>query len=905
MKNSHKLLSLFLCGIIILSIFFTLPIKVSASGGFTSVDSISNPKQRNAYKIWSVAICAGLSKEAAAGWIGNAERESQIDSTLFEGWLDYRNQDGWTADDKALYVWNDKKSDIAESAESLCYYTVNFLFPYYASNGWGLEASQDDHISVAAVQPNGTTHLIHTGAYIGDGHYMPGIGHIQFTGVRASNLMNYASQVGERWYDLDTQLVQILRHEGNYQDGHSNYILGEYANITNVEEAANKWKWVVEGCGNNEPDTTREEYARAWFTLFENCKPDIRYARMILKKANVPFKYKGLNYIKTIEDKSAIQELSGRAIQLPQSTGFAFDVGGTADKYAEDAAIAILKSIPSYVEGGEENTQYPDANGEKKYSLYDLFGSDLHFYRYYGEATQPIQLLDHIFSAYTQDMMNSLTIKDTIFYTTHRYLSCNVYEGRPQVLTNADIQEGQQDPRVSQIETNRFNGSTYVRASFRIEVAKYITALVSFLMGDTVISTLRWVADKLTDFEIWNNAAVPIIKIIVGIMAIFFVWSLVKHAINYATGKRGSIKHILTRFFTGVIAVALILVICDHPKAFTELIYKSATVIDNVFESALTEQVYEDDVVGSTDGTKTIEAMLWRITVFEPWCKGQFGRQYDELYTQFADVEDAKKMPQSYIPQDADLSQLVGQNGVLYDSANYTGDVIVPVGNSTYIRNWAAYLYSCQSKYHIDYNYMSGKDSVPTEIKFPTMYTTAQDTTIAADTFRVLDAQMNISPQIDADGNVKYTYSGSKILEPELGTQSGLMVTYSLILLISFAPAIFMKLKNLLMLFVTFFSLIYHSIVEVAKENQGFSDFGKSLKKYFVGYCLACLKLFILVIAFNALVGQGIIKLILYGLLVLVVYGINLNEANKEIKDRINRAKAIHNRRVKHIGNRF
>ena len=859
------------------------PLIVNATT-YTSVNNISDPKIRNAFKIWSVAICAGMSEAEAAGMIANAEAESGIDGTKLESLYGEEYTIG---------------PQHQQAFANLCNYAINTMFKGYRDRGWKIIGSTDAHgHKVESITPSNYPHSVTSSAYIGKtrtgslDHFLPGMGMFQFTGETASRLMYFASDIRHTdWYDEDTQLVYIYRLTGEYLYGRADWILNKYIGNqygNSPEYCADYFKWVFE-MGKSDStfnpndqkciDTGRETKAREWYTRFHNnngINCDYSYGVRILNEAGFPIKYISDNRIK---ERSILHTYFCPVIEITLSNGFDFDIAGEADNYAKEASISLLRHMPEYTTTGHVQEGI-DPVVDKKYSLYDLFGSDIHWYRYFGESTYPATLLDYVWSGVDQHKEDQLwgsaqSVLKTVFYTSETYLSCNVYKDRPTVLTTASVAEGKTDPRVSLLLLGHFNGLSYVKGSLFMEIAKKIVSLVSYFMGPEPIYQLKSVFDFITGNEIWGTVAVPLVMLIVAISMIFFIVSLVGKAKNFAIGK-SSLRELLKRFIIGVLALSIIFIFAARPETLNNIVTKAATIVDEVFNSAMTASHFEDDVVGSSDGTNTIEAMLWRTAIFEPWCKGQFGYSYNELYTQYAtDLADGQsKMPQSILNPD-DLENL-NEGEYLYNSAEYTGDVIVPVGNNRYIRNWAAFLYSCQSKYHIDYEYTSGKKSPPAEINFPNATTTAYDTRVYADIFRVIDAQMDISPQIYKD-NIVYNYTGSHKIDTSFNTQGRLMIVYAIVLFAAFMPAIISKLKNLALLFFTLIQAIFYGIKELAKEGSGLNEIPEKIKTYAIGYFVAALRLYILVVLYDILVGKSIVQTIMFGFLTVAVYSLSVD----------------------------
>ena len=127
----------------------------------------SNTKE----KIWNYLISKDISKNGAAGIMGCWEQESNNEPNRLEG--DYFDPD--------------RAKEAIKSNEKLDDYTLNFLFPHYDSSG---------------VAYNRTFYNQDTR----DGHYYPGFGLAQWTGINGEKLMDYAKKRGTNWWDLKTQL---------------------------------------------------------------------------------------------------------------------------------------------------------------------------------------------------------------------------------------------------------------------------------------------------------------------------------------------------------------------------------------------------------------------------------------------------------------------------------------------------------------------------------------------------------------------------------------------------------------------------------------------------------------------------------------------------------------------------
>ena len=584
-----------------------------------------------------------------------------------------------------------------------------------------------------------------------------------------------------------------------------------------------------------------------------------------------------------IDDRSVLYSYASQVIEYPSNQGFIVDK--TIDLNSKN--VDVYKGYVNYLNGNSDDS--------KKYCLYELFGEDIHWYRYMGEATYSPTLLDHIWSAVDQDKVNDLSITD-IFYSAPNYLSCHVYQNRPTVLTMNDIDSGNTDPRVLSIYTGWFNGYSYVSGSVSLTIAKFIVSIVSILVSHTLLDKIVEVINDLETTSFWLDIMRPIIWFLIASVTIFFIISLVSKAKNYSTG-RGSAREFFARFLVGFMCIGFTLAATFNPTALNNIALGAATIVDQLFEASLSSTVDGDEVVDVSDDDLVMQAVLWKTAIFGPWCRGQFdGLEYNQLYTNYAALSaDSGKsaMPQSNETPE-DLSE---DKDSYFNSTALTGDVTVPIGNGTNVKNWAAYLYSCGSKYHIDYSLdvdTAAEIDLNAEVQFPTANTTYNNKELMADTFRVIDAQMDISPQYFEGGVSVNNYTNSHRLTEDFMMQ-GTVAIFNSLLLFVLIPAIWQKIKNFILLIVTTIKIIYFTILEVFKEGNG-KEFWSSLKDSFLGYFIADIKICILITLYTIFADKGIFMAILFIVISIVVYGFNVQDVKQFINNTKYKVSRIKNR---------
>ena len=161
---------------------------VTAKTGGGDVPKISATESKN--KIWKYLRRKGLSEYATAGAMGCWEAESSNKADRVEG--DYlKSYPG--------------SSTVLASKKSIDNYTQNKLFKIYANNNPPININKDGYKG-------------------SDGYYYPGIGLAQWTGPRAQKLIDYGTQTGQNFRDVNTQL---------------NYFWSEFQNRTGLKDKLN------------------------------------------------------------------------------------------------------------------------------------------------------------------------------------------------------------------------------------------------------------------------------------------------------------------------------------------------------------------------------------------------------------------------------------------------------------------------------------------------------------------------------------------------------------------------------------------------------------------------------------------------------------------------------------------
>lgn len=572
-------------------------------------------------------------------------------------------------------------------------------------------------------------------------------------------------------------------------------------------------------------------------------------------------KEEGEENINTIDDYSVIQEIFSPTTNITLTDGSILST--TNDEKDERTKInsEILK-----------NTQFATAEESsgktQKYNLYQRFGPKLQYMEYIGEITDTIELADHIISAATEDKIDEIKITDDIIgYESSKYLSTVVYKDRPPALDENMLKNGYIDSRVSTYkEFSLGKLFVLVHAKFILAISTFIVGTVNLFIDNHFFVFILDTFKKIVQSDLWNMVGVGV-NFILGIFILFYIVSLIKHAIGYARGLSGeTIGVFITRWLVGAFAIGLVSLFIANPTAMLDKSEKVIVFSDSIINDNISTVYKDDPIISSETGEYAMQAMVWETALFDPWCKAVFGKEYNQCYTQYADVPDDQKLEQSYQKDHENPDNLEEDSEIFYDSAMCTGDVFVDLGNGHLERNWAAYALSTMSIYHIGNEVYEDEIDTSTYNHFPIAKTTYRNKNLYADTFRWIDAKMNISPQyfVEDDENTYFNnYGNSRDFTTHYYRYSWEMLWKS-ILLAMLIPVIVLRLKAFLGILYVCIKGIYYSLVELAKENKGLSAFWDDIKENVMQYIYRSFQLYILLFIYTSLVDKNFLLQCLY-----------------------------------------
>ena len=508
-----------------------------------------------------------------------------------------------------------------------------------------------------------------------------------------------------------------------------------------------------------------------------------------------------------------------------------------------------LDSGKSFYETEEDEKAREEINNkaykeslDKNYSLYDRFGGHILFVPYFGETKIITGLLDRFYSEYANNNGDFQLKKEDILKLFEISAVSNniVYDGRPDILSTEDIESGDKDPRVATYIGVHPRGGEAHLGNFYLTISSGVSKLIGWATGSGLYKTVSGVWDKALGSGLgkllkWGIGFILPMGMVFWIISIMFTGNKILRG-------RASARKLGTDLLGALFSLSLIYALASNPTAFSSLLTTGVSLWDQTLDKAL--QVGTSEVVKSDDTKHVREAMLWKKTTLDPWAKGMFGRDYEHMYTLYEDsVSQDKKLPQS----DDDVLSPWDDGSKKYNSKEITGDAFVEIGPNKKVRNWAALAWSTQSIYHIDAVLGKDKEDAKKEVKaegkdrddsintWPRAKTTPLNNNIYVDSFRWVDALLDISPEY-LNNNVKIlNYTKARNYETNF-IAAGLESLYMTFLLLPIGLLGFKKIRVSVIVASSVVRLLYYSVMNYYKKYIAVY----SLKLLFTFYFFSC-----------------------------------------------------------------
>lgn len=482
----------------------------------------------------------------------------------------------------------------------------------------------------------------------------------------------------------------------------------------------------------------------------------------------------------------------------------------------------LRESYNSNIAKGEE---------EKDLSLYDRFGGNLKFIPYYGEKKFKITIADKIYGNIKDNNKDFVIELDDIFEESRAKINNKVYDGRTDIVSEENYDAGFEDPRRSAYTGLPSSGGSGTLGNAYLTFSNLITETVIYLSGRGLFEDINTLWDYAIDSGVYEYIE-TMTKSLMPLVVAFFVFGLLRGIIGLVKGNE-SIGKILLKVLNFLVSIGIIYLMLVNPNVFRDLTSMAITKTDELFDKALVDEANE--VASSDDDKYLLLATMWQKTVLDPWSQGMFdGRTYDEMYTQYSDKPDSKKLPQSN-----DNIREEWDEGKKYSSKTVTGDIKIPKGNDKFVRNWAALAWSTQSNYHInavEASEESDDSDVNMNDTWPKAKVTPNNNDIYVDNFRWLDAKLNISPGYVSPEKHDNNYIKSDPYKESFIKYGFKSILMALLLLPMLNP-IFRKLVVLVQIITIGVRWVYFSIMSIIKPyDQRYSQLSNIKNLFFPVY---------------------------------------------------------------------
>lgn len=463
------------------------------------------------------------------------------------------------------------------------------------------------------------------------------------------------------------------------------------------------------------------------------------------------------------------------------------------------------------------NNKIIQGTEDRTLSLYDRFGGNIRFVPYFGEKKFGINMADKVYSNIKKNNGEFTINAKELLKESDAKVNNKVYEGRPDIISESEYEAGLVDPRRSAYNVVSDTGGEASVGNMYLEISIAINSLVSYFVGNHLYEDVTHMWDVATNSTVFTIAS-KLINSIMPLIVMFFVIYLLFSVSKLLKGER-SIGEVLIVTISFMLSVGIVFSTLANPsvlKPVSDFIIKGT---NDVFSSAL--KVDANEVTKSDDNKYIIEATLWSKSVLDPWAMGMFdGRKYDELYTQYAG-NNKSKLPQSH----QDILEKREDGSRRYGSSYLTGDVKIPLGHEQFTQNWAALAWSTQSLYHIDaVETKKEETTAQTEEgestkKWPKATVTPKNNQLYVDSFRWLDAKLNISPGYDGPEDEDGNYADSRPYKTSFIKYG----TYSLFLSLLMLPLLYPGVIKLIALIKTITAglrWMYLSIMSIVKPGD-------------------------------------------------------------------------------------
>ena len=502
------------------------------------------------------------------------------------------------------------------------------------------------------------------------------------------------------------------------------------------------------------------------------------------------------------------------------------------------------------------NNEIIEGKASKNYSLYDRFGGQAKFIPYFGEKTFDLNLVDTFYQNYRENNDEFKFKIEDLWSDRSASVQTQAYPKRAKVLSEADVKNNKKDPRVDAYGIADGVGGSASVGNFYLGIGNFTIDIYRFLNGDTIRSSINGFWGEMEKSGIWKNIA-RIVTTLLPMFVLGFVFYILRIAPKVS--KNGEFKRAFMVILNFFFSMGFVYMLLAEPAALNGLVNTAVKAGDDLFSSAINETIAPKEIAKSDDITNVEAATLWNKVVLQPWSQGMFGKNYNQMYSNYAKLssgEEAYPMSNDNIKGDF--------KGVRYNATNLVGDISVPLGKSE-AKNFAALAYSTGSIYHVDAvkdeeeNKDDNSKKNYAEMSWPKATVTPKNDQIYIDDFRWLDAKLNVSPQYQSGEKETDDYDKSNDYSYNFKSNGVKSAWFGLLLLPICVPLI-LRLKALLVALLSGLRGIGYGLMAMFYPDRYENTIGQTLKKLSVPvgrYYYWSLIKYIMVIMYVILIDKG------------------------------------------------
>lgn len=566
-------------------------------------------------------------------------------------------------------------------------------------------------------------------------------------------------------------------------------------------------------------------------------------------------------------------------VTIPSSKVFADQEVHSIIGDLANGTLTKTKLSDSNIFGGKADREKKTeiANNGGNASLFDRFGDNINFVGYLGEMNIQISLIDKIYTIAISQPRSPGAIADALSMLLNEVdagVNNVVYKNR------VDIQNDNVDPRYRAFKSGIINSTLVGKYNIRFVFAKYACAIQRLFISDTFKDLIMDGYNLIFSSAVFDQVK----KVILSIMSVIVIIFVIRFTIVVIQViRKGGASIVWKIIGNAFIAMMVIIAFGAVPLNFQDIYQKYDDNIQDVLLGNLADATIDNEVISGSEDV--IDATLFYICTFDPWCQGMFGRNYEDCY-----LETDSRCRDPYPISNEDIGS-ASKDNPKSSCLQTIGNINVNSSDGT-VQNIAALAYSCQSIYHIDTDHGVGSDI------WPNAQTTVYNDKFYNDDFKWVDAMMNISCEYigsnDTTGSLpKYGDTAVRSYTCKFMRAAGYLALYRTIFLL--LPLTIASIYSLVLFFkmvLCFFMMAVNSFKFLMDpENNYILPHLKKFVTTALDYLFSVLVKGVLYVFFCQLYDSFLGNVIFFIVAIIFFFGsTTLTNSTKRIKARIRRA---------------